>query len=170
MTAGTHILAGILMAAFLKLPVLPAAVGSVVPDIDLSKGLPPPYKRNLFNSHRGITHHPIVPAFLLLGVFFLRKNGFIELSTYLLSFTVGYISHLILDALNPLGIPYKFSYYPRFSLKWMKSGRIGEIFVILLLISLLVAIVDISNLRILGFSFDVRFEDWIKKFVEEVFR
>jgi inner membrane protein len=170
MTAGTHILAGILVATLLKLPVLPAAVGSIFPDIDVGKGLPPPYKRNLLNSHRGITHHPVIPLCLLVLVFFLRMKGFCSVSVYLLSFTVGYISHLLLDVLNPLGIPYKFSYYPRLTLKLMKTGKWGEIFVILLLISTLLAAVSVKDFQILGFSFDGKLVHWIKNLVEEVRR
>ncbi len=168
MTAGTHVLAGILVAAFLKLPVLPAAVGSLIPDVDIGKGLPPPYRRTLFNSHRGITHHPAVPLLLVFVAFFLKTKGFCDIYIYLISFTVGYASHLILDVLNPLGIPYGFSYYPRFSLKLMKSGKLGEIFVILFLVSTLLVFVNVKEFRILGFSFDDKFLFWIKKFVEEV--
>ncbi len=138
MTFGSHVLAGIVLASFLKLPILPSVFGALLPDVDLKNGLPFPSKRTLLNSHRGITHHPLIPLvlfFLSLGVKdFLNKN----LGINLLSFTVGYSSHLLLDLLTPLGIPYKTKYYPRLSLKLFKTGKLGELFVILILVGLLI--------------------------------
>lgn len=146
MTAGTHILAGIVLASYLKLPVVPAALGSILPDIDLKKGLPFPPKRTLFNAHRGITHHPAI----VLTLFFLSisaKDLYSKsLGIYLLSFTVGYASHLLLDLLTPLGIPYKLKYYPRLSFKLFKTGKLGEVFVILLLLTALIYQVKTGDL------------------------
>jgi len=164
MTAGTHILGGVLLAVTLKLPVIPAAFGSVFPDLDLNKGLPHPSKRNLFNSHRGITHHPAIPILLFLLSYLLKLQGIETAYTYLLSFTLGYASHLLLDILNPLGIPYKFSYYPRFSLKLMKSGKVGEIFVILLLLVSLVNVIEKKGIHIL----DKNTAKFIKNLYQEV--
>jgi len=138
MTAGTHILAAVVVASSLKLPVLPAALGAVVPDFDLKKGLPFPSKRSLLNSHRGITHHlALIPLLLIVSIVIKDFCSF-SIGVYLLSFSVGYISHLLLDVLTPLGVPYKLRYYPRFSLKLLRTGRLGEVFVILLLVGLLV--------------------------------
>ena len=138
MTAGTHILAGVVLSSFLNLPVLPAALGSIAPDIDIKLGLPFPPKRTLFNAHRGITHHPAVAGFLF--ILSIAVKDFLNERTgiFLLSFTVGYASHLLLDLLTPLGIPYKFKYYPRLSLKLVKTGKLGELFVILMLLTALI--------------------------------
>ena len=141
MTAGTHVLAGIITAALLNLPVLPAVAGSVLPDIDLKKGLPYRQKRTLFNSHRGITHHAAIPLLLFLAAVWI-KDSVNWVSTYLLSFTAGYASHLFLDALTPLGIPYTAGYYPRLTLRLIKSGRSGEIFVILLMVGFLIFLIN----------------------------
>ena len=138
MTAGTHILAGIVLASYLKLPIIPAALGSIFPDVDLKKGLPFPPKRNLFNAHRGITHHPALVVVLFLCSIVLKDLVNRTVGVFLLSFTVGYASHLLLDILTPLGIPYKTKYYPRLSLKLIKTGKLGELFVILLLLSALI--------------------------------
>ncbi len=137
MTAGTHLLAGVVTALSLNLPIFPALLGSIAPDIDLKKGLPFRQNRTLFNSHRGITHHIFIPFTLFILSLFLKDFVNPVLGIYALSFSIGYASHLLLDALNPLGIPYTFRYYPRFSLKLMKSGRLGELFVILTLVALL---------------------------------
>ena len=138
MTAGTHILAGIVLASYLKLPIIPAALGSIFPDVDLKKGLPFPPKRTLFNAHRGITHHPVLVVVLFLCSIVLKDLVNRTVGVFLLSFTVGYASHLLLDILTPLGIPYKTKYYPRLSLKLIKTGKLGELFVILLLLSALI--------------------------------
>lgn len=146
MTAGTHVLAAIAVAALFNLPAIPAVAGSILPDVDVKKGLPFPSKRTLFNSHRGITHHAALPLILFLVSLWTKDFVNLQLGIYLLSFTLGYASHLLLDALNPLGIPYTTKYYPRFSLKLMKSGRTGEIFVILLLVSFLIFLVNRGKL------------------------
>jgi inner membrane protein len=148
MTFGTHVLGALILSSFLNLPVIPAVLGSVIPDIDHGKGLPPPKKRTLLNSHRGMTHHLAIPLALFLISLtvkdFLNERAGIDL----LSFSAGYFSHLILDALTPLGIPYKFSYYPRFSLKLLKTGKLGEIFVILIFVIALIFEVKRGELRL----------------------
>ncbi|WP_457679530.1 metal-dependent hydrolase [Thermovibrio sp.] len=148
MTAGTHVIGAIVFASMLKLPIVPAVVGSLLPDADLKKGLPKfRQNRTLFNSHRGITHHlGIIPILLIASVLvkdFVNRT----LGVYLLSFTVGYASHLFLDALTPLGIPYKTSYYPRLSLKLVRTGKIGEVFVILALVGLMIFQVKTGRLK-----------------------
>jgi inner membrane protein len=163
MTAGTHILAAVVLASALKLPLLPAVIGAIVPDLDLKKGLPFPPKRNLLNSHRGITHHlALVPVLLLVSI---TVKDFLSFSIgiYLLSFSVGYGSHLLLDALTPLGIPYKLKYYPRLSLKLFKTGTLGEVFVILVMVMLLILEVKKGLL-----SFNSLLGEEITKTVKEV--
>jgi len=164
MTAGTHVIGAVVLAAALKLPIAPAVIGALLPDIDLKKGLPKfRQERTLLNSHRGITHHVlIVPVLFLISVAvkdFLNQT----LGLYLLSFTVGYASHLLLDALTPLGIPYKHKYYPRLSLKLFKTGKVGEVFVILALVALLILQVKRGEL-----SIDSLLGEEITKRVKEV--
>jgi len=167
MTAGTHILGGILLAAVLNLPLLPAAIGSVIPDIDLNKGLPKPWERTLFNSHRGITHHILIPIALIALSIFLRDNYSLEVGKYLLSFSIGYTSHILLDILNPLGVPFSYKYYPRLSLKFVRSGKVGEIFVILTLVAILIYFVDE---KIISFSniVDKEVLNLFEKIIKEV--
>ncbi|WP_456455377.1 metal-dependent hydrolase [Thermovibrio sp.] len=152
MTAGTHVIGAIVFASFLNLPLLPSVIGSLLPDIDLKKGLPKfRQNRTLFNSHRGITHHLFILPFLLILSVYVKDYFNESLGRYLLSFTVGYASHLFLDALTPLGIPYKLSYYPRLSLKLFKTGKFGEVFVILVLIALLILEVKLGYLTLDSF-------------------
>ena len=167
MTAGTHILGGILLAALFHLPVIPAAFGSVLPDIDLKKGLPKKQNRTLFNSHRGITHHVAIPITLILLSLYFRDNYSYELGRYLLSFSIGYVSHILLDILNPLGVPFTLKYYPRLSLKFVRSGKLGEIFVILTLITILIYFIDSGELNYTSFM-DKDIFEVLKKLIEEV--
>ena len=133
MTTYTHILGGVLASFAMHLPILPGIVGAVVHDADRFLGLPAPSKRHLLTTHRGFTHHILVPAVLLFLAICLKAPW----QEYMLAFTAGYASHIVLDALTPLGVPYSFGYYPRLSLKLFKTGGKGEIFVILSLIALL---------------------------------
>ncbi|WP_163329349.1 metal-dependent hydrolase [Desulfurobacterium thermolithotrophum] len=167
MTAGTHILGGILLAAFFQLPIIPAAFGSVLPDIDLKKGLPFRQNRTLFNSHRGITHHIAIPIVLVFLSIYLRDHYSYEIGRYFLSFSIGYASHILLDILNPLGVPFSFKYYPRLSLKLVRSGKFGEIFVILTLVAMLIYFVDSGKLSYAGFI-DKDILEVLKKLIEEV--
>ncbi len=144
MKGPTHILGGLVFGFLFNVPgyALPAVViGSTFPDIDLkfsslvpSKGR----KKSLWNTHRGITHHPL----LLLGLFLIWVSLERYLPQYhfywqfLYGFWVGYLSHLVLDALTPLGIPVGASYYPRLKIPLMKTGGVGEkIFALLLGVS-----------------------------------
>lgn len=151
MTAGTHILGGVLLASIFHLPILPAAFGSVLPDVDWKKGLPKPWTRTLFNTHRGITHHIVIPLILVLISIYFRNDYSYEIGRYMLSFSIGYASHILLDILNPLGVPFTLKYYPRLSLKLVRSGKVGEIFVILILIVLLIYFVKSGELTYSSF-------------------
>ncbi len=127
MTKKGHQLFGFTTALVIGLPVIPALIGSTLPDLDL-------YFRNrkggLLFSHRGITHHVILGIILTASVFYVRNYWFT-------SFVAGYISHLIADFLTPSGIPY-WSNKDRMSLNIFKTGSLGEIwFLIALTISLI---------------------------------
>ncbi len=146
MTTGTHIIGGVIVSLFFHLPVIPAAIGSVIPDIDIKKGFPKG-KRTLLNAHRGITHHPLIPITIGIGAVYI-ENLHPILSLNLLSFSAGYMSHLLLDMLTPLGIPYTTKYNPRISLKLLKSGKIAEIIVSLTLLIILVKLLKNDSLNI----------------------
>ncbi|HID79026.1 MAG TPA: metal-dependent hydrolase [Aquifex aeolicus] len=144
----THIAGGLLFGFLfgVKPYALPLVViGSTFPDIDLKfSSLVPPKgkKKSLFNTHRGITHHPFW-AVALLTLWGFLENRFPQYEFYwefLYAFWVGYLSHLVLDALTPLGIPVGTSYYPRLKIPLMKTGGVGERFFAFLLVLSLVGI------------------------------
>jgi inner membrane protein len=149
MTLGTHMLAAVVASLALNLPLIPALLGALLPDLDLKKGLPFPPKRTLFNAHRGITHHLLWLPVLFMASLWVKDFINHTLGVWLLSFTVGFATHLFLDALTPLGIPYKHTYYPRLSLKLFKTGKLGELFVILILLFVLLYQVQHENLNYL---------------------
>ena len=104
----SHIIIGVLSAYALNLPVFPAMVASVLPDVDIKLGL----------THRGITHHALIIPFLLI------LSGLIE-SPFFTSFVIGYISHLVADAFTPRGIPV-WKTQNRFSLNAFSTGSLTE--------------------------------------------
>ena len=143
MLGTTHALGGLVFAYLFQVPnyaVPLAVVGAFFPDIDLkfTYYIPPKGVRTtLWNTHRGITHHPIIVLALFVLWVFLEKTypqwGFYW--DFLYGFNVGYLSHLVLDTLTHKGIPVGFGYHPRFSFRLMKTGGIGEKIVLVLLIA-----------------------------------
>ena len=153
MRGTTHIAGGLVFAFLFGVPAyaIPAAVvGSTFPDIDLkfadlipAKGK----KKTLWRTHRGITHHPfVVLALFLLWVYLSTAYPQYKFYwDYLYGFWVGYLSHLVLDAFTKLGIPVGFGYYPRFSLKLMKTGGVGEKVFFAVLVLLFIGIVYLKS-------------------------
>ncbi|MFH0701875.1 MAG: metal-dependent hydrolase [Candidatus Woesearchaeota archaeon] len=126
----THILLGLL--AFLLLHhYLPGneyivfvliLVGSILPDIDEHKSKAVQLSGfigkivSFFASHRGVFHSFLLPL-VLFGIL-----GFFWNFPYALALFVGYIVHLIADALTPMGIPV---FYPFSSWKLRGPIRVG---------------------------------------------
>ena len=102
-----------------------SSLGSLIPDIDhpnstaskrfkllnlLYKGVSSIgriFKSDTFE-HRGIMHTLIVPVVFLTAQFFV-KNAVVDY--LLIAGMVGYLSHIVLDALNPTGIPVLAPFY-----------------------------------------------------------
>lgn len=109
-------------------------IGSLFPDIDhknsiISKKNPVlSFFARIFSSHRGFFHSPIIyiAVYLILFGFFLKTNLYIGLiSTAFLS---GTFSHIILDFLNPMGVPLLFPFSKKKYHAWlcMKTGSFAE--------------------------------------------
>jgi len=122
MTKKSHIFIGFSFGLLFNVNPLLSIVGSLIPDIDIIWGRY--FKNNFWFSHRGFTHHFIIPLFLLFSAMFYENLGFI-----LLPVSIGYFSHLLADLLTINGLPLFFSYYPRISLKLLKTGSIIEYFI-----------------------------------------
>ncbi len=84
-----------------------AAIASKAPDIDLK------FK------HRGVTHS--LMALVVMGL--MAKTFFPDI---LIPVLIGYGSHLILDTLTPMGIPWLWPIKTKFKVPVVKTGSIGE--------------------------------------------
>lgn len=94
--------------------VVAGTLGSLIPDIDepnstlgkkvklLSKGI------KVIFGHRGILHTPFFLILVSIGLFFVLKQcpeKYLVLATQAsIFFIIGYLSHLVLDAMTPAGI------------------------------------------------------------------
>lgn len=135
----THIIGGIALAAAMGPVVAPqmgtemmlyygvAAIGAILPDIDHPKGwlsqkiplLHYPFK--VFG-HRGATHS-LLAALIIFGVMGAIFGG----SVITMGITIGYVSHILLDLLNPRGVPL---FYPitkeKYKIARIHTGEWGE--------------------------------------------
>lgn len=150
MNKTTHILGGITFAlgAGIKLGlpnysipalgclVAAASCGALIPDIDKKKtaiSSKHPFVSffvRLFTTHRGFTHS-LLALFLFAGVLyfpFVRVNIPLLTWAYYGAIT-GYLSHIILDMLNPDGVPLLFPLSTHISIYKIKTGGIIETFI-----------------------------------------
>ena len=109
----THLGFGLLVGTAFhgKYAFILSGIGSLLPDIDannsiINKLIHSSKRKNKKNNnnnnylkHRGIMHSLTVPLFIYLVYFALLRNNLI------LQFIVGYVSHLLLDMLTPMGVP-----------------------------------------------------------------
>ena len=117
MQGKTHLVFGILVAIILVkilslsnlikyLFFIMVIFGSIVPDIDTPKSMAGRRARglsntiNFFSGHRGILHSSTIPIILLFIALFIHGIG----KVLIYSFTIGYASHLFLDAITKQGI------------------------------------------------------------------
>ncbi len=118
MVGFTHLGFGLLMgtAFHSKYASILSGIGSLLPDIDANNSIINKLihsskknnnnrngyknrKNNNYLKHRGIMHSLTVPLLIYLIYFAFMRNNLI------LPFVVGYISHLLLDMLTPMGVP-----------------------------------------------------------------
>ncbi len=120
MTGKTHLACGAMVSAGTALLLRPiegsmiialaaGIAGSAFPDIDhpnsiISKKLKLGGKIiPFFFSHRGLFHTPFL--YTMIGVIVLLFHPSASIQTYLTFFMIGVGSHILLDMLNPSGIP-----------------------------------------------------------------
>lgn len=126
MTKHGHLLTGLSLAVFSGSAPSFVLLGSLFPDVDVLWGMNRK-KRTLLNAHRGITHHLLLFP-LLIFLFFYSPYEFLK------AFSLGYAGHLFFDSLTPLGLPYRASYYPRFSFSLFKTGSFLEYLILILIV------------------------------------
>lgn len=154
MNKPTHVLGGIALSlgcgvsinlpeqSLLSLGCLVAAstFGAILPDIDkkntaISNKHPIiSFVVRLVTTHRGITH-TILALLILAGLlyFSVRALGIAPVIWSYYGLITGYMSHLILDMLNPEGIPLFFPVKFKISILKIKTGGIGEYIIRLIL-------------------------------------
>jgi inner membrane protein len=93
MLGPTHIFFALAIAYILRLPRIPAAVGGILADIDVMLQYDFPLV------HRGLLH---TPFFMAVSVVFLYL--IVDKPTTF-AFGAGYLSHLLMDLITPVGIP-----------------------------------------------------------------
>ena len=108
-------------------------LGAILPDVDI-------YwcklndvffsHQTLILSHRGWTHHIILP---LLGI----ATSLLYSNVQFAYFFTGILLHDLMDMFSYLGIPYGFKYKQRVGLKVYKVGRLSEFLFLVVVIGLL---------------------------------
>ena len=118
-----------------------AGIGALLPDIDTKQSkISHRYKlvsffSRLFFTHRGFTHSALCMG--LLGLVLWATQGFIPNgygNVLFWGIMIGYGSHLILDAFNPMGVPLLYPCKIRFTFGKVRTGGLAEILVTLLMI------------------------------------
>lgn len=126
-------------------------LGATMPDID-HKNSQISHKHKflsfvtrLFCTHRGFTHS--VPALLILsGILFgikqlLSPEIVFYYSPLMIGIILGYVSHMILDLFNPLGIPLFYPLPFRMKVANIKTNGLGAVVVELIVIYILFCII-----------------------------
>ena len=155
MRGTTHLTSGVcagaILCSYLKQPLSTetifiasgAIIGSLFPDIDEPQSLlgrkikPISWLTKKATGHRGIIHTPFMLVLFGILLYFLYwkfpLNANIQL--FGLGFVIGYMMHLILDALTPRGImlfsPFSDKRYSIIKWKWRSKDLICSIIMIL---------------------------------------
>lgn len=149
MTYKTHIIGGTALAVLvhkygLNMPELEmigyytgAMIGSLLPDLDHPNSW---ISRNTFIlyypfhklGHRKATHSLLAVILLLIVL-----SLFFGINNIVLGIVLGYLSHLILDMFNPLGVPLLYPLIKdKYKIGKIRTGESGEYIVVVLLIIL----------------------------------
>ncbi len=93
MMGPTHLFFAISLAHVLRFPLLPAAIGGIIADLDYVLDFGFPFV------HRGFIHTPLILGVSVVILYLATKRTDVSLS-----FGLGFLSHLFLDMINPMGI------------------------------------------------------------------
>lgn len=135
-----------------------AVIGALLPDIDSPSSkarrfirrilVKNPNTRNGNPNHRGIPHTPIfwvVVLWFLFGVFTGPGS-----TLFLVGLSIGVVSHLVLDLLNPAGIPIWFPFSRRkTTLVPIRAGKMLEKVVFIVLMGVQVVLISSFVVNIL---------------------
>ena len=105
-----------------------SVVGGLFPDIDLQTstvGQKVKYLSRLINKifgHRTLFHAPL----LYIAIYFVLTIYFPKYQMYILAWSLGVASHLILDMLNPTGIPLFYPFQRKIRIAKIRTSGEGE--------------------------------------------
>lgn len=119
-------------------------VGSILPDIDVYWKVESS-KKSLLLSHRGWTHHLILPVIIALIALTIHDIHIVYLSA-------GILFHDIMDSFSYTGVPYGLKYWKRIRFKVYKTGGLSEMLFVFAFIVLSVASIIIANNHLNLFS------------------
>jgi inner membrane protein len=105
MLGPTHLIFGLAMGVVSGFPLIPFAIGSVIPDIDTLLTFSFPFM------HRGIVHTPLFLGIIAALVYFATRR-----KDVVFAFSLGFISHLFIDTINPTGIMWAYPLETYFTL------------------------------------------------------
>lgn len=142
MNGYTHLAGGVLAGCIvvyftgasepLQLILAASCFGALLPDIDNPQSTIQRYVPGVGKiigrllKHRGITHSLFFVGLLVAGLKMTPISW-----TYVLSFTAGMISHLVLDTFNPKGVPWLWPLLGRLSLPLVNSSGLLEMILIM---------------------------------------
>lgn len=140
MSRRSHLWIGILIGinvAFIAgaMPVLAilitvaVAAGSILPDVDMLYADKMPFnERGMLTSHRGWTHHPLIPVLIIIISLIFSASDEHLFSAGVLYVGIGIALHDALDMLSPLGVPspLSFNYRKRVAVPVYITGDVSE--------------------------------------------
>lgn len=139
--------------------VVASAVGALLPDIDQPRSyigckVPVSYGAYLVVGHRGIFHSPIGAAGAALFALAVFHKWAPVYSSLWLPLAAGYLSHLVLDTINPSGVPWLWPLKQRVSIPLVRTGSIWEKLFVELPLYVVTALIAIPSLggNLLGFD------------------
>lgn len=106
---------------------LSVSAGSYMPDIDINQSKLGSKHKFLSKhlTHRGITHTLLIPAVLLMGMYYLPKLPLVE--SVLFGFVLGWLAHILADLFNAPGVPLLWPFISsRISFGKVKTGSWQE--------------------------------------------
>lgn len=124
----THLIGGLTACALVSTEpsaLIVAGAASLLPDIDkinskIGRKLPVlSIPINIIFGHRGFTH-----SLLAAGLLYYLSLQF--LPEYVLIVTIGYLSHLLLDSLNPMGVAWLWPLPFRLRIPLIRTGSVLE--------------------------------------------
>lgn len=140
----SHFLAGASLGVWLAAGSRPEAVAlaagiagtaALLPDIDSPRSyvgsrVPASVAVKLVAGHRGVFHSLLAAALFGLALFLYLRFKAPAYTFLAFPFAAGYISHLLLDALTPEGVPFFWPFKLRFGLPLVGTGGFIERWVV----------------------------------------